>query len=339
MIPKGSSIQRTALWLRCIGLMLLTVSALRICQWIPQPANLLSCTDPNPAPDMSQFAEISGDRPELTFPSVPATDPKPTDQPETAHNTEDNRPVNILLIGTDRWGAETQARSDCILLCTIDKEAAKMTMTSFLRDLYVPIPGHRDNRLNAAYAAGGAELLCETLTHNFGILPDGWIEVDFSRFPQLINLLGGVTLELRADEAKAINESIPGSLTEGTQLLNGDQALAYTRIRKLDSDGDFSRTNRHRKLLEALLKSYENVKLTKMLPLLKEATTLITTDMNMQTLLTYALEWIPMLPDLQIQTQHIPEEGTYSYQTIRGMAVLVADLDSARVLLEKTVNQ
>ncbi len=209
-------------------------------------------------------------------------------------------------------------------------------MTSILRDLYVPIPGYRNNRINAAYAFGGMSLLKQTVTDNFDIPVDGCIEIDFASFPRLIDLLGGVTLELRADEAEAVNSSTQSSLTEGTCTLNGQQALAYVRIRKLDDDGDFSRTNRQQKLLAALLYAYRNASLPQVLRLLKEVLSLVETDMDTMEILNSARQFVPILSRLQVRHQHIPEDGTYTYKTIRGMCVLVADMDAARSLLRQT---
>ena len=127
------------------------------------------------------------------------------------HSTQIGGPksnlINIMLIGQDRRPGEARTRSDSMILCTFNKKTGQMTMTSFLRDLYVQIPGYQDNRLNVAYAAGGMPLLNETLKHNFGIHVDGNIEVDFTQFAQLVDLMGGVSMELRQDEANSINQS------------------------------------------------------------------------------------------------------------------------------------
>lgn len=248
----------------------------------------------------------------------------------TAAPAPEQEVVNVLLIGHDDHSGTNRSRSDSILLCTFHESSNTLTMTSILRDLYVPIPGHRSNRINAAYAFGGMDLLEQTVETTFGVTLDGSIAVDFTRFPKLIDMLGGVTLELRADEAAAINEGVAGSLTEGRNLLTGAQALAYVRIRKLDKDGDFSRTGRQQKLLTALLDSYRNATLPQILRLLKEALSIVETNMDGREILSSARQFVPILSRLQIQHQHIPAEGTYEYRTIRGMSVLVADLEAAR---------
>ena len=245
--------------------------------------------------------------------------------------------VNILLIGQDRREGEETARSDSMILCTYHRKTGNVTMTSFLRDLYVPIPGHHNNRINAAYSEGGAALLDRTLRENFDLHIDGNVEVDFSQFSQIIDLLGGVQLELREDEAAEINKETGSGLSAGVQVLNGEQALTYARIRKLDADGDFSRTSRQRKLMNALLGSYRNIKWKDLLPLIDELLPLISTDMNYGRLVLLSMEILPKLSDAQINSQRIPADGTFTDEKIDGMAVLSADLEANRQLLRETL--
>ena len=245
--------------------------------------------------------------------------------------------VNILLIGQDRRPGEDRARSDSMILCTYNKKTKTLVMTSILRDLYVAIPGYQDNRINVAYAAGGMKLLNETLETNFGIRVDGNIEVDFTQFADIVDLVGGVRMELRADEAAHINAVVGGNLTEGSTLLNGQQALTYARIRTLDADGDFSRTNRQRKVISAIVDSYKSAGLTTLLSLLDDVLPMITTDMSNLKIAGYALEVFPSLSDMTIVSQRIPADGTYTGKTIRGMSVLVADMDAVRQMLAETL--
>jgi len=246
---------------------------------------------------------------------------------------------NILLIGQDRRPGETGSRSDCMILCTLYPGHGKLTMTSFLRDLYVKIPGYQDNRLNAAYAFGGTALLRQTLQENFGIDMDGCVEVDFGQFSQLIDLLGGVTIELRQDEAKLLNDQALGEpLQAGCQRLSGDQALAYARIRSLDADGDFSRTSRQRKLILALLSRCKAASLPELVQLFREASPMLSTDIRRGQALSLIAELSPILSQMKIHSQQIPTDGTYAYRNIDGMSVLVADMEANRNFLESSLN-
>lgn len=246
-------------------------------------------------------------------------------EPETAAG-RDSGMIDLLLIGEDD-AADGVSRADSIILCTFHPETNRVILTSFLRDLYVQIPGHEGNRLNAAWALGGMPLLKKTLEESFRLEIDGCIAVDFSQFSRIIDILGGVTLELRQDEADAVNAVVPGTLTQGRQALSGSQALAYSRIRKLDSDGDFSRTLRQQKLLQSLLDSWKDAGLMKLLSAVAELIPLVATDLDNRQLLSIAVTLFPMIKDPQVSGCQIPEAGTFSYGTVRNMDVLLANTE------------
>ena len=258
-------------------------------------------------------------------------------------DTQDNKVqsasgvLNILLVGQDRREGESQARSDSMILCTFNKHTKQLTMTSFLRDLYVSIPGYHDNRINAAYSEGGISLLRETLEQNFGVEIDGTVEVDFTQFSGIVDLLGGVEIELRQDEANVINQETGGALEAGVRTLNGMEALAYSRIRKLDADGDFSRTNRQRKVINALIDSLRGISLKEMTPVIGKILPMLTTDLNRGQLLLYALEILPHLSQIDIHSQKIPADGTFTDKTIDGMSVLVTDMEIQQKYLQDTL--
>ena len=250
---------------------------------------------------------------------------------------ENSSLINILLVGQDRREPEEAARADSVILCSFRPDTNTVTITSFLRDLYVQIPGHEANRLNAAYACGGMPLLKQTLLENLDIHIDGTIDVDFSQFSGIIDTLGGVSLELRQDEAELINKTVPGDLSEGIQQLTGEQALAYSRIRRLDADGDFSRSARQRKLLSSLLDSYRDTGLLKILSAIADTLPLISTDLSKKQVFLLAAKLFPMLDDPVIVSQRIPADGAYQYSTIRGMEVLTTDLDEAKQQLRRSL--
>ena len=108
---------------------------------------------------------------------------------------------SILLIGQDKREGESRQRSDSMILATLDKDQGTVSLTSFMRDLYVAIPGYSTTRINAAYAYGGMDLLDQTLEENFGVKIDGNVEVDFEVFQVLVDKVGGIDLELTQAEA------------------------------------------------------------------------------------------------------------------------------------------
>ena len=272
---------------------------------------------------------------EFTGPVVDENDVTWADSPNLAIGEEDTV-VNILLIGQDTRNS-SRARSDSMILCTFDTIANKLTLTSFMRDLYVQIPGYSDNRINAAYSIGGMELLNDTLYENFGVYVDGNVEVDFSQFADIIDLLGGVTLELTQSEASYINKySGSSGVSAGVQVLNGAQALSHARNR-YSTDGDFSRTSRQRALVTALIEEYKSKSLTTLLGLLDDILPMVTTDMTKSDITGYVKDLLPLLADVEMATQTIPVEGGYQGASIRGMSVLVPDLEVNRQALMDTL--
>jgi LCP family protein required for cell wall assembly len=203
---------------------------------------------------------------------------------------------NILLIGQDARPGEGRQRSDSMILCTINTEKKTLMMTSFLRDTYVDIPDFRDrtfedNRLNACYAFGGVELLNNAMELNFGIEIDHNIEVDFTGFERIVNTLGGVYIYLTQAEANIVG----GGAIAGMNLLNGAQALSYSRIRSLDSD--FGRTNRQRTVLLSMYDSIRRLSPEQISSLVNVLLTIVTTDMTNTDIVKYVVEFVPLLPD------------------------------------------
>lgn len=251
--------------------------------------------------------------------------------------------INILLIGQDRREGQGRQRSDSMILCSINTKTKTLTMTSFLRDLYVQIPGYQDNRINVCYPLGGMELLDTCIEKNFGITVDANIEVDFGGFMEVIDILGGVDINLTNAEANYLNKhgnwdvthGETWNLTAGKNHLNGSQALAYSRIRYIDSD--FSRTGRQRNVLNALLEKCKSLSWTQLLPLMERILPLLTTDMSNGQIVNYARDIFMMLSDLEIVNQRIPADGAYKLASIRGMSVLLPDLEASRKLLEETI--
>ena len=216
-----------------------------------------------------------------------------------------------------------------MILVTFNKTANTITLTSFMRDLYVQIPGYQDNRINAAYAYGGMELLDETLKQNFGVEVDANVEVNFDGFTDIIDILGGVPVELTNSEARALG------LYAGQNTLSGKSALAYARLRSIDSD--FNRTERQRKVISGLFTSLKNAGFSEITGLVDTIFPLVTTDMTNKNILSYASDLFPMLSTASISSVRIPADGAYTQNSMRGMAVIVADMEANRELLKETL--
>lgn len=316
--------KRTALTLLCVFLALVLVLLILGAFYLERFLGLIS-REEGPVLSPSALEELL---PEFGTEdlSVPAAEPIP----------EGEEVINILLIGQDRRGNAGRSLSDAMILCTLDRETGVLTMTSFLRDCYVRIPGYGNNKLNAAYPIGGMQLLDDTLRENFGVTVDGNVEVDFAGFEKIIDLLGGVEISLTDAEARHLAHEYGFVLHEGVNRLNGAEALGYARIRRLGTD--FARTDRQRTLLTALIEQFRHAGPGKLYRASKELLGLITTDMSNSRILGYALDLAPLLKDLEIRSQRIPAEGTYRFGDAgKVTSCIFLDFEANRAILRDTV--
>lgn len=256
--------------------------------------------------------------------------------------------INVLLIGQDRRGNTGTGHSDAMILCTVNTKTETLVMTSLMRDMWVKIPGKYNERLNVAYMVGGFELLDKTLQENFGIVVDYNVEVDFKAFEKVVDILGGVEIELTAKEAKYLNRrgnwevddstAYSWDLKEGKNLLTGSQAVAYSRIRKeVDGTGDFGRTARQRKVLNEILEEAKSMSLTQMISTANTVIPLLATDMSDNQIIAYIRQLAPMLSDLDIINQRIPADGAYKLVSIDKKSVIQVDFEKAQKLLKETI--
>ena len=258
---------------------------------------------------------------------------EPTEVTEPVKKKE-REVVNILLIGQDSRGG-TRGRSDVMLLCSVNTKEKTITMTSFMRDLYVNIPGNGANKLNAAYAYGGKKLLNETLLENFGVEVDANIEINFNNFELLIDWMGGVTVSLTQAEVNHLAEYYDyHHLVVGRNDLNGEEALAYSRIRQIDSD--FQRTSRQRKVLSSLFEKVRNMDLIELMRVADVLLPLVKTDMRDVQMVNYLMQFWPMLEECELISQRVPMDNGYVSTTIDGRDVLVPDMEMTREMLEDT---
>ena len=171
---------------------------------------------------------------------------------EESEKNKKNGITNILLVGVDGNNMEKGNRSDAMMIATIDEKNNDIRITSLARDTYVDIEGYGTEKLTHAYADEGASLLISTIKNNFGIDVDKYIAVSFESFEKIIDILGGVEINVSEKEVSQIN----GVNNSGIQTLNGSQALAYSRIRYIDSA--YERDNRQRTVIEALYNKFAN---------------------------------------------------------------------------------
>lgn len=232
---------------------------------------------------------------------------------------------NILLIGQDRREGQGRQRSDSMIICSLNKKTNKIILTSVMRDMYVPIPGYSDNRINAAYQFGGMELLDQVMEESLGVHIDANIEVDFEGFINSMAEIGNIDMQLNAEEVEYLNNGNGWDLKEGYNSLTPEQALAFARIRYV-GHSDWERTDRQRRVLISAFNNVKKLGVTELISLTDRIFPNVTTDMTNAQILGY-IYTVLTNGMTQIESNRLPAEGTYTCETLRrGMEVLVPDL-------------
>lgn len=209
--------------------------------------------------------------------------------------------TNILLLGTDGREKELAYRSDCMMIATIDANNKNIKLTSLARDTYVDIPGKGKGKLNAAYFWGKEKLLFQTIEENFEIKLDKFIQVDFDDLMNIVFIMGGVEVDIKEYEIDSINEMIPGSYGQctysnkgdmkllsspGKQTINGYQAIAYTRIRKVDSA--IYRDERQREVMLSIINTMKEKDFSEYPHLLNTLLPYVSTNLTPQDMINLA---------------------------------------------------
>ena len=210
--------------------------------------------------------------------------------------------INIALFGIDAEDGGV-GRSDSIIIATIDTTHKKLKLTSIMRDSYVTIEGHGDDKINHAYAFGGPQLAIKTLNENFDLNIDDFVAVNFTTLPKIIDMLGGVTIDITSEEVS----HIPGIDAAGTYTLTGEQALAYSRIRYA-SGGDYVRTDRQRTVLSKVFEKVLSINFTQYPSLLSEILPMVQTNLDYSEILNLGNEVLKM-GVTTLEQERFPRDG------------------------------
>ncbi len=242
-------------------------------------------------------------------------------------------PVTILVLGRDTRDAENDAgRADIIMLFYLDPEDNTGSLLSIPRDTLVEIPDHGEDKINAAYAYGGEELMIRTINSFLGAEINHYITLDFEGFVKLIDTLGGVDITI---DRPIVDPKSGANFASGNHHLTGEQALSYTRSRSTEL-GDIGRIQRQQQLFKELVEQKLNIKYLSSVPyyfnILVENTR---TDLDVLTILRYS-KAILSFGSENFGTAIIPsrsdwiKDGTISVQ--------IPDVQEARAMWQRIIN-
>ncbi len=249
----------------------------------------------------------------------------------------DSAVTNILLMSVDNENTSDNTRSDSMILLSVDTKHNKLKVTSFLRDMYVTVPGHGETKLThaCAYSDGGPQLTCDTIELNFGVKIDAYAKIGYDVFRTVIDDVGGITIpEIDETESKALKKE-GVEVEPGTNIhLNGWCALKYCRIRK--GQTDFERTERQRRTISLVLQQMKTLSPKELIKLVKDVADKIECSIPKNELLSIGLKALPCLANDMEQT-HIPTDGAWEYGTRDGMSVVLVNLEKNKEYLEEFV--
>lgn len=244
--------------------------------------------------------------------------------------------INIALYGVDSRNNDYVGRSDAILICSMHTQTGKIKLISIARDTYVPITGYSNTRINHAYAYGGPELAIQTLNENFGMDITDYVTVNFDSLAQIIDEMGGVTVDVTEAERQQVNaylESGEPLYETGMVNLTGPQAVSYSRIRKIDSDS--MRASRQREVLAALFEKALEINPLNYPSYVRKFAPMVETSLSNDEILKMATVGLksPTLEQAAFPNDYIHSEG----QTIGGAWYYVYDLAQAKDMLQQYI--
>lgn len=250
--------------------------------------------------------------------------------PNIENELKNEKHIDIALFGIDKRNENEKSRSDSIIIASIDLEKKTINLVSLLRDTLVEIDGHGQDKLNHAYAYGGSKLSLETINSNFDLDIDKYVSVDFYSLAKVIDIVGGVDIELKDYEIEQINANLVEinkieNLKKGTdyitqngiKTLNGRQAVAYSRIRK-KGNGDYERTQRQRNVLKSILEKYEKQPSDKKFEINMEIIGQISTNIPVSYIKELGLK-IFSDKEFEVNQYIIPYEGSFETITYKNM--------------------
>lgn len=249
---------------------------------------------------------------------------------------------NIALFGLDAREDEDTGRSDALMVLTVDNKHGKLKLTSILRDSNVEIEGYGEDKITHAYAYGGPDLSIKTLNQNFKLDIDDYVTVNFIQMAKIVDAFGGTKVNISYDEMNEINNNLAMQQAEsndaeiqdsdymyedGDVVLNGNQAVAYARIRHLEG-GDDMRASRQQNVLKGLIGQLKGKSKLEYPELIHTIMPMCETSLDFSDI----MGMLPiMFTDFSMETLSIPgeDENAYGDTNSNGSWVYMYDLDLA----------
>lgn len=251
---------------------------------------------------------------------------------------------NILLLGGDARNMEKYDRTDTMMILSINRDEAQVKMTSIMRDTWVELPGTgKNNKINAANVFGGPELAVETVNANFGTDIEDYVIVNMEDLLQIVDLMGGVDIEITESERVQINKNIEDYISavsgaanydgdktlgeSGLVHLNGMMAVGYCRIRKIDSD--YTRVMRQQTVLLALAEKAQNMEVEELTKVAGDIYQIINTSLSEEDIKSMATAFMVMEVS-EVGQNRIPADGTFQSGIFDGIWMIKPDLEKNR---------
>ena len=241
--------------------------------------------------------------------------------PAVATEAEEDQWMNILLMGGDSRSTESYARTDAMIILSINREESVFKMTSVMRDTWVELKNGQMGKINAANVYGGPELAMKVVNENFGTDIEDYVMVNMYDLVHIVDLVGGVEIEITETEREYANKYVEDYLNSvaaydgdtyleesGLVWMNGLQAMAYCRNRY--SDNDYHRVMRQQNVLLAMAEKMQNMEVNDLMDVLDQIMDYVQTDMDTEVMKDLA--YTGLSTDIEYVEQYrIPADGTF----------------------------
>ena len=253
---------------------------------------------------------------------------------------------NILLLGCDSYTKNSYQRTDSMIILSINLARGEVKLTSLMRDTWITVPGtNKHRKLTELCAVGGPELTIRAINENFGMDISDYALISMQGIAEIIDLIGGLDLDITEAERKALNKGLfdLSSLSGMEQLqesgegvhLNGNQATAYARIRKIDSD--YVRTERQRTVLIAMAEKIKNgASAGTLLAIVTTLLNYVDTNLTLPEIMSIASVGLKM--DLSsVEQLRLPADGTFESGTYDGIWCIKPNFSKNAALLHSFI--